>query len=59
MMMIPAFENKKPAMYGEHGGQIVPARDVMLRYPITLFSAAGTVIMLYLISFLSSKTDKK
>lgn len=23
-----AFENKKPAMYGEHGGQIVPARDV-------------------------------
>ena len=31
-----AFENKKPAML-THGGRNVPARDVMLRYPITLF----------------------
>ena len=23
-----AFENKKPAMFSLHGGQIVPARDV-------------------------------
>ena len=26
--MKTAFENKKPAMFSLHGGQIVPARDV-------------------------------
>ena len=31
MMMKTAFENKKPAMFSLHGGQIVPARIADVR----------------------------
>ena len=32
-----ALETKKARHVWRHGGRNVPARDVMLRYPITLF----------------------